>query len=83
MAKINTQRNREKCPRDSDKPNKITERIFYLVKNKIKKTLRNSLDAGNFFLNALQSYSVVKHIQWIDLNNFNVLEVCSVQLYYL
>ncbi len=38
-----------------------------------------ALDAGNF-LNALQSYSVVKHIQWIDLNNFNVLEVCTVQV---
>lgn len=36
-----------------------------------------------FFLNALQSYSIVKHIHWIDLNHFNVLEVRIVQLYYL
>ncbi len=38
------------------------------------------MDAGIFFLNALQSYSVVKHLHGIDLNNFNVLEVCTVQL---
>ncbi len=42
--------------------------LRYIVKNK---TLRSSLDASNFFLNALLSYSVVKH-------NFNVLEVCTV-----
>ncbi len=53
------------------------------MKNKNKKTLRNSLDAQIFFLNALQSYSIFKHIHWIDFNNFNVLGVCTVQLYYL
>ncbi len=36
-----------------------------------------------FFLNTLQSYSVVKHIHWMDINNFSVVEVCPVQLYYL
>ena len=35
-----------------------------------------------FFLDALQSYSFVKHIHWIDFNNFNIVEVCTVQLYY-
>ncbi len=53
----------------------------FLFYNKNKKTLRNSLEAGIFFLNALQSYSVIKHIHRIDFNNFNVLEVCTVQHY--
>ncbi len=41
------------------------------------------LGCRHFFLNALQSYSIVKHIHWIDFNNFNVVEVCTVQLNYL
>lgn len=36
-----------------------------------------------FFLDVLQSYSVVKHIYPIIFNNFNVFQACTVQLYYL
>lgn len=36
-----------------------------------------------FFLNTLRNYSIVKHIKWIDFNNFKVLQVCSVHLNYL
>ncbi len=36
-----------------------------------------------FFFNALQSYSVLKDVHWVDFNNFNVLEVCTMQLYFL
>lgn len=47
------------------------------------KTLRNSLDANIFFLNALESYIIVNHIHWIDLKKTCVFKVCTLQLYYL
>ncbi len=74
----------EKFPRDSDKAKKITERACYFItcyfcQKLNKKTLRNSLDAGN----TGNRYSIFKRIHWFDFNNFNVFEVCTVQLYYI
>lgn len=51
--------------------------FVYFVILKEKKTLR--LQAINCFF--VQRYSTVKHIHWIDFNNFNGLEGCTAQLY--
>ncbi len=35
------------------------------------------------FFHALQSYSIVKHMHWIDFSNVGVLKACTEQLHYL
>lgn len=40
--------------------------------------MKEQLGYRHCFLNVLQSYTVVKQIDWIDLNNFNLVEVCTV-----
>ena len=39
------------------------------------RTRPKCLQCGSISLNVLQTYSVVKHIHWIDFNNFKVFEV--------
>lgn len=52
--------------------------------NKKKMTTQNKMHIITTALfSCTESYSIIKHIHWIDFNNFNVLEVCTMELYSL